>query len=475
MLDNIIEFANLILDPIINMGAAPLMLIVLTLVAMLVGVKFSSALEGGIKLAIAITGIGAVMGILTGALSEPLNAFIENTGIQLNVIDTGWAPLGTITWGHPLTLFFLLVLIILNVILIILNKTDTFDADIFNVWHLSIVGLFAMYSGANLLTATLLVIVIGVLKFKNADLMNPTFSDLLDAPPESPMTTTHMGYMMNPIIMVFDKIFDKFFGWLDKYDFDATELNEKIGFWGSRFMIGVYLGIFIGILGGLPVTGILELSFTVGAMLELFAIVGQWFIEAVEPLSQGIVDFANKRLEGRKLNISIDWPFIAGRSEIWVVANLLAPIALVISLFLPGNRIMPSASIVAVGLTPALLIVTRGKIIRMLIIGIIEIPLFLWAATLIAPFVTNTAEMIGALPETLLAGQEISFALMEGPIEKFLAYTLGGVHGGGLTQIIIFIVFLAVYMGLFYWYQKEMEKRNAEYIEELEDGTKFKN
>lgn len=468
MINMFIEFANKILQPLINIGAAPLMIIVLTLAAVLVGVKFSQAFEGGIKLAVALIGIGAVMSVLTGVLSGPLNAFIENTGIELNVIDTGWAPLGTITWGHPLTLYFLLTLIILNIILILTKQTNTFDADIFNVWHLSFIGLFAMYVGANMFTATALVLVIGFLKFKNADLMNLTFNDLLDAPLESPMTTTHISYMMNPFIMIFDKIFDNFFGWMDKYDFNATELNQKIGFWGSRFMIGIYLGVFIGVLGRIPIKEIINLSLTAGAMLELFAIIGQWFIEAVEPLSQGINDFANKRLGGRKLNISIDWPFIAGRSEIWVVANLLAPLLLLVSLVLPGNRILPSASIVAVGLTPALLVVTRGKLIRMLVIGILEIPLFLWAATLIAPFVTDTAASIGALPEGLMTSQQISFATMEGPVEKFLAYFLGLAHSGAAKDLFIFVIFLAIYLGLFQWYKKEMEKRNAEYLKKIE-------
>ncbi len=57
----------------------------------------------------------------------------------------------------------------------------------------------------------------------------------LNAPAHQPMTSTHMNYMMNPIIMVLDKIFDKFFPGLDKYDFDA-KLNKKIGFVGSKFL-----------------------------------------------------------------------------------------------------------------------------------------------------------------------------------------------------------------------------------------------
>ena len=202
----LIDFANGIFKPIIGLGAAPIMLIVLTLIAWAVGVKFTKALEGGVRLAVSITAIGAVMGILTNSFSAALQAFVKNTGIELSITDVGWAPLATITWGSAYTLYFLLVMVIVNIIMLFLNKTDTLDVDIFDIWHLAITGLFCKFMGANLLVTTLLVIFIGVLKIINSDLMKPTFNDLLDAPDENPMTTTHMNYMMNPIVMVFNKI-----------------------------------------------------------------------------------------------------------------------------------------------------------------------------------------------------------------------------------------------------------------------------
>ena len=103
--------------------------------------------------------------------------------------------------------------------------------------------------GVSLFIATAAVVLVGVLKIINSDLMKPTFDDLLNAPSSSPMTSTHMNYMMNPVIMVLDKIFDKFFPGLDKYDFDAAKLNKRIGFWGSKFFIGFILGIVIGLMG----------------------------------------------------------------------------------------------------------------------------------------------------------------------------------------------------------------------------------
>lgn len=225
----IIHFANMVFKPIINLGAAPMMMIVLTLIALCFKVKFSKALEGGIKLAIALTAIGSVIGVLTTQFQDALNAFVKSTGINLSVTDVGWAPLATITWGSPYTLYFLLVMVVVNIIMLVLNKTNTLDVDIFDIWHLAFVGLFCIFCGANLFVATLLVIFIGVLKIINSDLMHPTFADLLGTTAEeNPMTTTHMNYMMNPVIMVFNKIFDVLFPWVDKYDFDAATDRKSV-------------------------------------------------------------------------------------------------------------------------------------------------------------------------------------------------------------------------------------------------------
>lgn len=417
-MNSLIDLANTIFKPLIDLGAAPLMTVILAIITFIFTKKLSKSLEGGLKLGIALTGIGAIIGILTTAFSQAMTDFVERTGLSLSITDVGWAPLATITWGSPYTLYFLAVMVIVNIVLLFINRTNTLDVDIFNIWHLSIVGLFAIYCGANLFVATLLVIFIGVMKIINSDLMKPTFNDLLNVPSSNPMTSTHMNYMMNPFLLIMDKIFDKVFPWLDKYDFDAAKLNNKIGFWGSKFAIGLYLGVFVGLLAGQSPTQIFALAFTAAVALELFSLIGSWFIASVEPLSQGISNFANSKLKGRQLNIGLDWPFIAGRAEIWAAANVLAPIMLLEAMILPGNKLLPLGGIIAMGVTPALLVITRGKLLRMIIIGAIELPLFLWAGTLIAEFVTETAKKAGAFPKGLSSDTLISHTTMEGPLEN---------------------------------------------------------
>lgn len=136
------------------------------------------------------------------------------------------------------------------------------------------------------------------------------------------------------------------------------------------------------------------------------------------------------------------------------------------ALVLPGNKILPLGGIIAMGVTPALLVVTRGKIIRMIVIGAIELPLFLWAGTLSAPMVTETAKKIGAFPKGVASGTMISHSTMEGPIEKFLAYLVGNASTGQIKFILYAALALVAYLLIFIWYAKQMKKRNKIYADE---------
>ncbi|WP_338153471.1 hypothetical protein [Staphylococcus chromogenes] len=136
------------------------------------------------------------------------------------------------------------------------------------------------------------------------------------------------------------------------------------------------------------------------------------------------------------------------------------------AMILPGNLLLPLGGIIAMGLTPALLVVTRGKLIRMIVIGAIQLPIFLWSGTLIADFVTQTAKKVGAFPSGLSESTLISHTTMEGPIEKFLGFLVGHASEGQVQFIIYALLALIAYLLLFLWYAYEMKKRNKVYASE---------
>ncbi|MFC4774348.1 PTS transporter subunit IIC [Ruoffia tabacinasalis] len=436
-----------------------MMFIIITVLSLFFGVSFSKALEGGLRMAIALTGMGAVISLLTSSFGPALNAFVASTGVNLSITDLGWAPLAVITWGSVYTLYFAFICIITNLVMLFLKVTNTLNVDLFNVWNLSVLGLLVnYYSGDNIFVTSIFVVFIYALMLFNADAIKPTINELLDYDEDNITTTAHPSLLVAPLAMILNKFIDRFIPFIDKFDFDAETLNKKIGFWGSKFAIGVYLGVFIGVLGQQSVPEIFTLAFTAGVALELFGLVGGWFGPAIEPLSDGISTMMSKSLRGRKLLVAIDWPILASRAEIWAVANILAPILLLIAMVLPGNQVLPLGGIILTVLTPALLLVTKGKVIRMTLIGTVLIPLFLWAATLIASFLTETSIAMGTFPEGLSNGQLFS-SVDSMPVEKMLAMLVGKMADTlDLKLIALTVVGFVVYILIFKWYLNTLKK-----------------
>ncbi len=446
----------------ISLGAPAMMFFIITLLSLLFKVKISKALEGGILMAIALTGMGAVITLLTSSFAPALTKFVESTGVSLSITDLGWAPLAVITWGSIYTLYFAMTCISINLALLSFKKVNTLNVDLFNIWNLSVIGLLTLYySEDNLILTTCIVATIYALMLFNSDVMQPQIKTLLKYHDNSITTTAHPSLLISPPVLIIDELISKFIPFIDKFDFDAEKLNEKIGFWGSKFAIGVYLGFFVGILGKLPMNELFALAFTAGVSLELFSAVGNWFGPAIMPLSDGIATMMEKRFKGRQIFVAIDWPILASRAELWAVVNILAPILLIIAIILPDNNVLPLGGILLTVLAPALLIITQGKVIRMTLIGTLLIPLFLWAATLIAEFVTKTSIAMNSFPSGLSHNQLFS-SVDSDPLEKMLSILIAKTSVSlDIQMVIISAVAILAYLGMFFWYFRRMQQINT--------------
>lgn len=448
-------------DAFVSFGAPAMMFIIITLLSLCVGVKISKAIEGGLLMAIALTGMGAVITLLTGSFSPALTAFVKSTGIELPTADLGWAPLATMAWGSMYTLYFAFISIVVNMVLLSLNKVKTLNVDLFNVWNLSVVGLLTLYySNNNLILTTIVVIIMVCLMLINADAIKPNINRVLGYEKTNITTTAHISLLVCPPVLLLNELISKLIPFIDKYDFDAQKLNDKVGFWGSKFAIGIFLGLFVGILGHLSAKDLFSLAFTSGVALELFGIVGCWFAPAIKPLSDGIANLMERRFKGRQVYVAIDWPILASRAELWAVANILAPFLLIIAMVLPGNTVLPLGSIILTILVPALLVITEGKVIRMTLIGTVLIPIFLWSASLMSTFLTQTAIHLN-VNTGLQAGQQFS-AIDSIPIEKVIIMMVSKLFSSFDVKLALCsIVAILIYTVLFIWYVKRMKKINA--------------
>lgn len=180
---------------------------------------------------------------------------LRNTGIQLNITTRWLGTLMTTLGGLP-GHFTSLIMLITNVIMLAIKKTDTLDVDTFDIYICRfITGLFwsmvcdttvscqGFYFLSTLL-GNFVVVLCRDYETINSDLMKP-FGWSLNAPSSSPMTSTHMNYMMKPNHHGSSKPFDKFF--LVSINTTSTLLNwtRRSSFLDAKFYR--FLGIVIGI------------------------------------------------------------------------------------------------------------------------------------------------------------------------------------------------------------------------------------
>lgn len=225
-----IDTLDMLFNSFIGLGGAAMMFIVLTILAIAFKAPIPKAIEGGLRMAVALTGMSAIISLLTEAFGPALNNFVSSTGIALSITDLGWAPLAVITWGSIYTLYFAFICIVLNILMLIMKATETLNVDLFNIWNISIIGLLINYYSKNIVLTSFFVLFIYVMMLLNADAMKPAINKLLDYDDVNITTTAHPSFLIAPFAMIINRLIDIFLPFIDKYDFDAETLNKKLDF-----------------------------------------------------------------------------------------------------------------------------------------------------------------------------------------------------------------------------------------------------
>ena len=113
---------------------------------------------------------------------------------------------------------------------------------------------------------------------------------------------------------------------------NAAQLKEKLGIFGENSVMGFLVGGLIAFMGGYDVKGILTTAMQVATALVLFPMVAKLFMQALAPIADATSTFMKSKFKGREFYVGLDWPFLAGQSEIWVTAIILVPIELILAL-----------------------------------------------------------------------------------------------------------------------------------------------
>lgn len=440
---------NEIIHYILDLGAAIFLPVVMIILGLIVRLKPKKAIIAGITLGVAFTGMSVVLDFMFGTISPVASAFVEQTGIELNVIDVGWPPTAAISWAWPYALLMFPLQLGINLIMLVIKKTDILNVDLWNVWGkiftatmvASVTGSIALGFVAAAIQVVL-ELIIGAL----------TQEDVQRLSGIPGVTCTHNMVLETVIMYPVNKIMDHIPG-LNSHSFDANALKEKLGVFAENSVVGCIIGFLLAICSGYTFAASLQTGMKVGTALVLFPMVAKLFMQALAPIADAASTFMKSKFKDRQIFVGLDWPFLAGRAEIWIVCILLVPVQLGLAILMAKmgwSNTLPLAGIINIVMVVPAFIVTNGNILRMFVLGCLYSPVYLFVSSAFAPAMTNLATSVGALE--VAAGELVTCYNFELPLFR---YFFANAFTGNIIAIIGLIAIAALFV---YFY---MDKKKA--------------
>lgn len=383
---------------IIGLGAAVMMPIIFTILGLCIGIGFSKALKSGLLVGVGFVGLSVVTALLTSTLGPALNKVVEIYDLQLKVFDMGWPAAASVAYNTSVGAFIIPVCLGVNILMLLSKTTRTVNIDLWNYWHFAFIGAVVYFASDNIwwgfFAAIICYIITLVLADYTADRFQKFYANMEGISIPQPFV---QGFV--PFAEIINKGLDKIPG-MNKLYIDAEGMKKKFGLLGEPLFLGIIVGIIIGCLtcktwaqavDNIPY--ILGLGIKMGAVMELIPRITALFIEGLKPISDATRELINKKFKGAKgLNIGMSPALVIGHPTTLVASLILIPITLVLAVVLPGNEFLPLASLAGMFYVFVMVLpITKGNVVKTLIIGIVLMLMGLYFVTDLAPYFTQAA------------------------------------------------------------------------------------
>lgn len=385
-----------------SLGVSVVMPIVITILGCALGAGFGKSLRAGLTVGIGFIGLNLVINSLLGTTLAPaVQEMIERFGFSLSVIDVGWPAAAAIAMGSVVGTIIIPLGLIVNIVMLLTNTTQTVDVDIWDYWHFAFTGALVAIVTDNLVLGVVAAILNMVIIMVLGDYTAPQVEKSLGMPGVSLPHGFTAAYA--PIAMFFNWVFDHI-PVIKDIDINVDELQRKFGIFGEPMIIGTVIGLVIGSLaywnGADIQTSIVSIATTgvsLGAVLVLIPKMAALLMEGLIPISDSASEFVQKRFKNRgKIYIGLDSAVGVGHPTTLTIAYILVPLMIIMAVTLPGNKVLPFADLAVVPwmfvlITP----IVNNNGFRGILIGIIVLAVGLYIATDLAPMITTAANNVG--------------------------------------------------------------------------------
>jgi PTS system galactitol-specific IIC component len=391
-----------IINWIQGLGATVMLPIVIFLIGLILGAKPGRAFRSAVTIGIAFVGINLVIGLLVENLGGAAQAMVGRIGVQLDVVDVGWPAAAAIAFGGTVGTWIIPLSILVNIIMLVIRGTKTLNVDIWNFWHFAFTGSLVYVISHDLPLALATAALNAAIALFLADWTAPGVQDFYHVPTISIPHGFSAAYV--PIAIPLNKLVDVIPG-LNELDADPETIQERFGVLGEPIVLGVVIGFLLGCLAwlgdatvgsfGTQSQKILVLAINLGAVMLLMPRMVAILMEGLIPISEAAREFMKRRFAGGEFFIGLDSAILIGHPAAIATALLLVPVTIALAIGLSAlglNRILPFADLAVIPFMVAMIApITRGNIVRGVIIGTIVIAVGLVLGTTIASLHTAAA------------------------------------------------------------------------------------
>lgn len=380
--------------------------IVLTTLGVLFGAGFGKSLKAGLTVGVGFIGLNLVINQLMGTdLAAGVTAMVERFGLELSVLDVGWPAASAIAMGSIVGTIIIPLGLLVNIVMLLTNTTQTADVDIWNYWHFAFTGALVAIVTDNVAFGIAAAIINEVIVLIVGDVTAPLVEKSLGLPGVSIPHGLAGAYA--PIAYAVNWIIDRV-PCLNRIDINVRTMQKKFGVFGEPILLGSIIGLLIGLLAGyglLPATAadgsttpsVLSIAVLMGAVMVLIPKMAALLMEGLMPVSDAASAFIQKRFQNRgKIYIGLDAAVGTGHPVTLTMALILVPVSIFFAFVLPGNKMVPLADLAVI---PYMLVLVTPIVhengFRGLLTGIVVLAIGFYIATDLSPLITSAAANVG--------------------------------------------------------------------------------
>ncbi|MCR1901132.1 PTS galactitol transporter subunit IIC [Ligilactobacillus apodemi] len=461
-------------------GASVVVPVMIFIIALFLKVKPKTAMMSAFYAGVGLTGFGWIISQFTPVVTTIIKQMVDNTGIDLPVVDIGWQAGSLATFGSSVGLTFFVFGLLFELIIFALGITKIFmPSNLWNNFGFMLWGTLAYFVTQNVWLSLGLSFFMLLYALLLAEVQADRWSDYYGVK-NATVSSLHNIEQVIPAL-----ILDPLWNLLgfNKVKMTPAAFKDKLGVFGEPTTLGALLGLIIGIIGNLNNLGdlkawgqILQFAIQLSAVMTIFPLVTGVFAKAFTPLAEEIDknrqtkaaeqgEVADELNDKKRWFLGVDDGVGYGEPATIISGVILIPIMVVIAFLLPGNKTLPIVDLIALPfMVESIVALTRGNILKVIANGIVWFTLGLYASSWLGTIYTGAVSHYGA---AIPAGVVLitSFNLVARPLNAL-------VFAAFITQNPLWIgLCIVIYLGLLFglrryraqiWtYLKQMADKNA--------------